>query len=59
MVVVFTGRLEQVRSQVPEHLLYNFILPSVESDAPLPVNQQMAERLHRLTMSLQTTENLK
>jgi hypothetical protein len=42
MVVVSTGRLEQVRSQVPEHLLYNFILPSVKSDALLPVNQQMA-----------------
>ena len=59
MVVVFTGRLEQVRSQVPEHLLYNYILPSVKPDAPLPVNQKMVERLHRLTISLRTKENLK
>jgi len=59
MVVVFTGQLEDVRSQVPEHLLDEFILPSVKSDAPLPADQAAAERLQRLNVSLRTTGTLK
>lgn len=58
MVVVFTGQLEQVRSQVPEDLLYRFLIPSVKADAPLPAHQPAMERLQRLTMSLSTEEHL-
>ncbi|WP_163339502.1 serine hydrolase [Desulfopila sp. IMCC35008] len=57
MVVVFTSQLDDVRSQVPEQLLYDYILPSVKSEKPLPENEPMRERLDSLITLLQKTED--
>lgn len=56
MIVVFTSELDQVRSQVPEQLLYNYILPSVKSNSPLPDNPSMQKRLNSLVELMQKTK---
>ena len=59
MVVVYTAQLEEVRGQMPEHLLYTYILPSITSDTPLPADQSKLKRLRGLTLSLRTSVDLK
>ena len=53
MIVVFACQLDDVRSQVPEQLLYNFILRSVRSDTPLLENKSAKERLNALVELMQ------
>lgn len=56
MIVVFVCELDDVRSQVPEQLLYNFILRSVKSDTPLLENKSAKARLNALVELMQKAQ---
>lgn len=56
MIVVFASQLDDVRSQVPEQLLYNYILPSVKSNTSLLENKSSKERLSSLVEMMKKAE---
>lgn len=56
MVVVFTGNLENARTQIPEEILQDFIIPAVRSDKPLPENPRLWERLKSMQLSGQAAD---
>lgn len=57
MVVVITGQLKEARSQLPEEILYTYIIPAVKSDNPLPENPSSLEKLHSLNHFLRSADS--
>ena len=51
MVVVFTGSLEKVKTQIPEEILQDYIIPAVRSNRSLPENPRLSERLQSMRLS--------
>ena len=56
MIVVFASQLDDVRSQMPEQLLYDYILPSVKSNTSLLENKSSKERLSSLVEMMKKAE---
>jgi CubicO group peptidase (beta-lactamase class C family) len=50
MVVVFTGNLKRVKTQIPEAILHGHIIPAVRSDNSLAEHRQSWERLQSMDL---------
>lgn len=57
MVVVITGQLKEARSQLPEEILYTYILPAIKSNNPLPEDPSSLEKMHSLNLFWRNADN--